>query len=340
MLIVATVQRRGGKHQFRSLCCAHRRLPDWPGRALVRALATGLSAIILGLGFLMVAFRKDKRGLHDLICDTKVIRRRGSTFLIGPHSCFFHARAFWLWFFLRQDKIRPEPHRLIAITFLLGCISTIPAAIGNFVFGADSLLEGSPALLSVVTAMTFVVGPVEELCKFGAVRLGPYRSLYFDEAVDGLVYAFAASLGFASLENLFYVFQYGPEVMLLRAPLSTVGHLVFGSIWGNALGHYYISDGRTAIVSIRFSRLGGWSPCPVQRSSLFFSFGCRSPDYLRRNLELSSHSPWPERLSLSISPKLSSCMLRQLRRVHDHVQPFLYQVRRSPTFRLGHHFLQ
>ncbi len=151
---------------------------------------------------------------------------------------------FWLWFFLRQDKIRPEPHRLIAITFILGCVSTIPAGIGNYVFGADRLLGDTPALASVVAAMMFVVGPVEELCKFGAVRLGPYRSLYFDEPVDGLVYAFAASLGFASLENLFYVFQYGPEVMLLRAPLSTVGHLVFGSIWGYALGQYYVSNGR------------------------------------------------------------------------------------------------
>ncbi len=151
---------------------------------------------------------------------------------------------FWLWFFLRQDKIRPEPHRLIAITFILGCVSTIPAGIGNYVFGADRLLGGTPALASVVAAMMFVVGPVEELCKFGAVRLGPYRSLYFDEPVDGLVYSFAASLGFASLENLFYVLQYGPEVMLLRAPLSTVGHLVFGSVWGYALGQYYVSNGR------------------------------------------------------------------------------------------------
>lgn len=156
----------------------------------------------------------------------------------------FTPGIFWLWFFLRQDKIRPEPRRLIALTFLFGCISTIPAGIGNYLFGADTLLEGSPHLLSVVTAMTFVVGPVEELCKFAAVRLGPYRSLYFDEPVDGLVYASAASLGFASLENLFYVLEYGPEVMIARAPLSTVGHLVFGSIWGYALGQYYISDGR------------------------------------------------------------------------------------------------
>lgn len=182
----------------------------------------------------------------------------------------FAPGAFWLWFFLRQDKIRPEPHRLIALTFLLGCISTIPAGIGNYVFGADRLLVGTPALASVVTAMMFVVGPVEELCKFGAVRLGPYRSLYFDEPVDGLVYSFAASLGFASLENLFYVLQYGPEVMLLRAPLSTVGHLVFGSIWGYALGQHYISDGRRRL--LLFSSLASAAGAHALFNVLVFSF--------------------------------------------------------------------
>ena len=45
------------------------------GRALARNLAAVLSLLILGIGFLMIAFRQDKRGLHDLICDTVVIRR-------------------------------------------------------------------------------------------------------------------------------------------------------------------------------------------------------------------------------------------------------------------------
>ncbi len=47
-----------------------------PLRALSRHLLTALSAnFTLGLIFLVVAFREDKRGLHDLICDTVVIRR-------------------------------------------------------------------------------------------------------------------------------------------------------------------------------------------------------------------------------------------------------------------------
>ena len=46
------------------------------GRALARHLLTALTLnFTLGLGFLVVAFHPDKRGLHDLICDTVVVRR-------------------------------------------------------------------------------------------------------------------------------------------------------------------------------------------------------------------------------------------------------------------------
>ena len=84
--------------------------------------------------------------------------------------------------------------------------------------------------------MLFVVVPVEEFSKFLAVRLGAYRSLHFDEPGDGPVYAAAASLGFASIENLGYVLAFGPAAMILRAPLSTAARVVFGGFWGYALG--------------------------------------------------------------------------------------------------------
>ena len=45
------------------------------GRAFCRSLLYYVSLLILGIGFLMIAFRSDKRGLHDLICDTKVVYR-------------------------------------------------------------------------------------------------------------------------------------------------------------------------------------------------------------------------------------------------------------------------
>ena len=170
--------------------------------------------------------------------------------VVGFVLIAFTPGLFWLWFFLRQDIYRPEPRRLIALTFALGCLSTIPAAILEGIFLADFELEEG-TLLGTTAAMLLVVGPIEEACKFAAVRLKPYRSLYFDEPIDGLVYAAAASLGFASLENLVYVALFGPTVMILRAPLSTLAHLVFGSIWGYALGVHRASGySRTGLVVI------------------------------------------------------------------------------------------
>ena len=142
----------------------------------------------------------------------------------------------WLWFFVRLDRIRPSSRRWITLTLVLGVISTIPAALieGGLLF-ASAVTPGRP-LASTAVLMLAVVGPVEEASKFLAVRLGVYRTLHFEEPMDGLVYGAAASLGFASLENVFYVLSHGPEVMLLRAPFSTLAHLVFGSAWGYGLG--------------------------------------------------------------------------------------------------------
>ncbi len=45
------------------------------GRAFARYLCYTISFLIFGVGFLMILFRPDKRGLHDLICDTRVVYR-------------------------------------------------------------------------------------------------------------------------------------------------------------------------------------------------------------------------------------------------------------------------
>ena len=44
-------------------------------RAFCRYLAYIPSYLLLGIGFLMIGFSRDKRGLHDRICDTVVIKR-------------------------------------------------------------------------------------------------------------------------------------------------------------------------------------------------------------------------------------------------------------------------
>ncbi len=45
------------------------------GRAFGRHFAKMLSVMILCIGYIMVAFDSEKRGLHDMICDTRVVKR-------------------------------------------------------------------------------------------------------------------------------------------------------------------------------------------------------------------------------------------------------------------------
>ncbi len=53
------------------------------GRAVGRNLGKFVSAFVLGVGFLMVAWTRRKQGLHDLIASTLVLRRRPADLLFG-----------------------------------------------------------------------------------------------------------------------------------------------------------------------------------------------------------------------------------------------------------------
>jgi uncharacterized RDD family membrane protein YckC/DNA-directed RNA polymerase subunit RPC12/RpoP len=47
------------------------------GRAIGRYFAKRLNDFILGIGYIIAGFDAQKRGLHDMICDTRVIKTRG-----------------------------------------------------------------------------------------------------------------------------------------------------------------------------------------------------------------------------------------------------------------------
>lgn len=145
---------------------------------------------------------------------------------------------FILLYIWKKDRYEPEPLHLIAWVFFLGALSTIPALILEYPFP-----EG------VVSSA--VIAPVaEELVKFSVVFLVMYRHPEFDEPMDGIVYATAASLGFATVENILYVLEGGIGVGILRAVMSVPGHVIFSCIWGFALGmaKFHPESSRTRII--------------------------------------------------------------------------------------------
>lgn len=144
--------------------------------------------------------------------------------------------VLWLWVFTHGRSYRGAPLKALLITFLLGMLSTIAVAAAYLVLldaDLEDLLQYDIA--EIARVMFFIVGPVEETAKFLAVRIGVYRTRHLREPLDGLIYGASASLGFATAENIGYALSFGPEVMIVRGPVSTVAHVVFGSLWAITL---------------------------------------------------------------------------------------------------------
>jgi uncharacterized RDD family membrane protein YckC len=45
------------------------------GRAVGRYFGKILSGLILAIGYIIIGFDAEKRGLHDMICDTRVVKK-------------------------------------------------------------------------------------------------------------------------------------------------------------------------------------------------------------------------------------------------------------------------
>jgi len=157
----------------------------------------------------------------------------------------------WLWFFYTRDRYEPEPKKVVLLTFALGGLAAGPAVVlelvaeGLFPFRerltGGTLFGGSIPPGTVAALCFLVIGPIEEACKFGATAIYAARHRALDEPLDGVIYASAAALGFASVENMLYVgsaagADVGALLLLVRGLLAVPGHVMFSAFWGYGLG--------------------------------------------------------------------------------------------------------
>lgn len=136
-----------------------------------------------------------------------------------------------LWYFHVSDRY-PEPSRVIWKSFLLGAATVVPVMLLETIVNAANGLSGPWAKGSFEAFM--VAALPEELAKFWVLSRYCRRRAEFDEPMDGLVYGSAVALGFASVENVFYVLAHegGVKVALLRALTAVPSHGAMGAIMG------------------------------------------------------------------------------------------------------------
>lgn len=140
----------------------------------------------------------------------------------------------WLWFWLKEDKLHPEPRSLIMLAFFAGMI-TVPLVIPLEQM-ALAFAAGSTMLLIILWAA------IEELLKYWAAVLVVLRRRANDEPLDPVIYMITVALGFAALENTLFLLN--PSLDLfdgiitgnLRFLGATLLHVLASAVVGLAMG--------------------------------------------------------------------------------------------------------
>ncbi|MDO8620632.1 MAG: PrsW family glutamic-type intramembrane protease [bacterium] len=164
---------------------------------------------------------------------------------MSPSTLFFSLvggvlpTLFWLWFWLREDRLHPEPRSLIFLSFTWGMLVVLLA------------LPLEQWMWNITSNMTLVIigwAILEEVLKLVASYRGALRDRANNEPIDSLIYLITTALGFAALENTLFLagvfktggFVDGLDLGILRFVGATLLHVVSSGALGFflALGFY------------------------------------------------------------------------------------------------------
>ncbi|MBR6402690.1 MAG: PrsW family intramembrane metalloprotease [Eubacterium sp.] len=135
----------------------------------------------------------------------------------------------------RSNVGKREPARFLRKLFLYGALTVISAFIlgemGENIYGS---LDKNSILFFLID--NFIgVAMVEEGGKFFVLKKFTWKSSNFNYTYSAVLYAVIISLGFATIENVFYMIDSDLFAFIIRAVFSVPGHAIFGVF----MGEYY-----------------------------------------------------------------------------------------------------
>lgn len=102
----------------------------------------------------------------------------------------------WLVFFIRED-LHPVPRRVLIYTFGAGAISSFFVLTFQFIF--HEVASERTGWIVILLGLAFI----EEIFKFLSAYFAVWRDRNFKEPMHAMIFALAAALGFATVENIF-----------------------------------------------------------------------------------------------------------------------------------------
>ena len=184
-------------------------------------------------------------GLVELVVGALQPQLQGTSLVVVGVALAVIPAMIWLAFFYAQDVREPEPKQLVLGVFLIGALLAISVGI-PLIENTYRVSEwlGSSAVVNVLGSI-LVIGFVQQFLVYASVRYSVYLSAEFDERVDGVLYATAAALGYATMSNVHYVIGSGGVNLsagVIRVVVTTMALGSFGGLIGYFLGRCKFED--------------------------------------------------------------------------------------------------
>jgi RsiW-degrading membrane proteinase PrsW (M82 family) len=139
-------------------------------------------------------------------------------------------------FIYSLNKYGKEQMTYLVLSFVLGMAATLPALLVQ-TMAVDVRDEPSRhSILSYAWYAFVIIALSEEGSKFLVLRLYAYRLKVFTEPFDGVLFSVMIGMGFATVENIEYVSQFGLETGVSRFFLAIPAHASFAVLMGYNVG--------------------------------------------------------------------------------------------------------
>ena len=171
---------------------------------------------------------------------------------------------YWIWLFYTSNRYKRSSIRLLILLFLGGISCGLLALTLNHIVekytifwsGAQDtiiLLDFLPPIPAYSLGFWLMVGFNEEFAKLTVLLLLAYPSRDFLERYDGMLYAAVVALGFATIENAFYIQQYGMSILITRTLITLPTHIFMSAIMG-----YFMAQSHFALKQASGSEIIYW----------------------------------------------------------------------------------
>ena len=149
------------------------------------------------------------------------------------------------WWIYRKDSARPEPPRMLIKAFLYGVGSTFVSLLISTLLGVMGfLVYDLESFTGAVSTALFAAALPEETAKLLMLWLLLRRNPYYDEYLDGIVYAACVGLGFAATENVLYLLQSDDWVGtgIVRGLTAVPAHFAIACAMGYFYSKFHFGD--------------------------------------------------------------------------------------------------